>query len=185
MNCKEYAKITDDAHALCCLCCTVRSLSNCFAPNRASGRRGSWIRGTTARTVRQARVATGDGIDGGAGAREERRWSAVHRGKLDSAPVTASTEGPGLGRRGDGAQSNVVRQARMGVDNDIDGGGRVIDKDGDGFQSRRYRDYKPVPERLMLNLYSHLLPVTGSVCYPNPLPRVYGTRGHSHIINIY
>jgi hypothetical protein len=128
MNCKEYAKITDDAHALCCLCCTVRSLSNCFAPNRASGRRGSWIRGTTAGTVRQARVATGDGIDGGARAREERRWSAVQRGKLDSAaPATASTEGPGLGKRGDGdgAQSDVVRQARFGVDNGIDGGGRA------------------------------------------------------------
>jgi hypothetical protein len=43
-------------------------------------------------------------------------------------------------------------------------------RDGNGFKTRGYRDYKPVPARLMLNPYPHPLPATGSVCYPNPLP---------------
>jgi hypothetical protein len=45
-------------------------------------------------------------------------------------------------------------------------------RDGNGFKTRGYRDYKPVPVRLMLNPYPHPhpLPATGSVCYPNPLP---------------
>jgi hypothetical protein len=41
---------------------------------------------------------------------------------------------------------------------------------GNGFKTRGYGDYKLVPARLMLNLYLHPLPATGSVCYPNPLP---------------
>jgi hypothetical protein len=45
-----------------------------------------------------------------------------------------------------------------------------IIRDGNGFKTRGYRDYKPVPARLMLNPYLHPLPATGSVCYPNPLP---------------
>jgi hypothetical protein len=43
-------------------------------------------------------------------------------------------------------------------------------RDGNGFKTRGYRDYKPVPVRLMLNPYPHTLPASGNVCYPNPLP---------------
>jgi hypothetical protein len=46
----------------------------------------------------------------------------------------------------------------------------VASRDGNGFKTRGYRDYKPVPARLMINPYPHPLPATGSVCYPNPLP---------------
>jgi hypothetical protein len=49
--------------------------------------------------------------------------------------------------------------------------GRGPTRDGNRFKTRGYRDYKPVPVRLMLNPYPHPLPATGSVCYPNPLPR--------------
>jgi hypothetical protein len=62
-------------------------------------------------------------------------------------------------------------------------------RDGNGFKTRGYRDYKLVPARLMLNPYPHPLP--GRVAYVTQTryPRVYGTRGytrgHSHIINIY
>jgi hypothetical protein len=48
--------------------------------------------------------------------------------------------------------------------------GTAAHRDGNGFKTREYRDYKPVPVRLMLNPYPHLLSTTGSVCYPNPLP---------------
>jgi hypothetical protein len=41
-------------------------------------------------------------------------------------------------------------------------------RDGNGFKTRGHKDYKLVPARLMLNTYP--LPVTGSICYPNPLP---------------
>jgi hypothetical protein len=47
----------------------------------------------------------------------------------------------------------------------------VATRDGNRFKTRGYRDYKPIPTRLMLNPYPHPLPTTGSVCYPNPLPR--------------
>jgi hypothetical protein len=46
----------------------------------------------------------------------------------------------------------------------------MITRDGNGFKTRGYRDYKLVPARLMLNSYPQPLPATGSVCYPNPLP---------------
>jgi hypothetical protein len=44
----------------------------------------------------------------------------------------------------------------------------VCARDGNGFKTRRYKYYKLVTVRLMLNPYP--LPATGSVCYPNPLP---------------
>jgi hypothetical protein len=58
-------------------------------------------------------------------------------------------------------------------------------RDGNGFKTRGYRDYKPVPARLMLNPYPypHPLPATGSVCYPNSLPA--GTPAGTVIINIH
>jgi hypothetical protein len=36
-----------------------------------------------------------------------------------------------------------------------------MSRDGNGFKTRGYRDYKPVPARLMLNSYPHLLPRDG------------------------
>jgi hypothetical protein len=38
----------------------------------------------------------------------------------------------------------------------------LLSGDGNGFKTRGYRDYQPVPARLMLN--------------PHPLPAVYGTK---------
>jgi hypothetical protein len=64
-------------------------------------------------------------------------------------------------------------------------------RDGNGFKTRGYRDYKPVPARLMLNSYPHPLPTTGSVCYPNPLPaglwhpRVHPRAQYSQVIILY
>jgi hypothetical protein len=52
----------------------------------------------------------------------------------------------------------------------MNGLGQIEARDGNGFKTRGYRDYKPVPARLMLNPYPHPLPATGSVCYPNSLP---------------
>jgi hypothetical protein len=84
MNWKGFAKIVDDTRARYCWRYTRCPLSNCFAPNQASGRRGSWIRDMTAGPVRQARFVVGNGIDRGVRAREERRWSAVRRGEASS-----------------------------------------------------------------------------------------------------
>jgi hypothetical protein len=39
----------------------------------------------------------------------------------------------------------------------------VWSRDGNRFKTRGYRDYKPVPARLMLNPYPHPLPATSSV----------------------
>jgi hypothetical protein len=64
----------------------------------------------------------------------------------------------------------------------------VLARDGNEFKTHGYRDYKPVPARLMLNMYP--LPATGSVCYPNPLPAgLWHPRVHpqaqTYNINIY
>jgi hypothetical protein len=62
---------------------------------------------------------------------------------------------------------------------------------GNGFKTRGYRDYKPVPARLMLNPYPHPLPATSSVCYPNPLPaglwhpRVHPRAQYPQVVILY
>jgi hypothetical protein len=60
-------------------------------------------------------------------------------------------------------------------------------RDGNEFKTRGYKDYKPIPVRLMLNLYPH--PRRVEYVTQTRYPRVYSTRGytrgHSHIINIY
>jgi hypothetical protein len=58
-------------------------------------------------------------------------------------------------------------------------------RDGNGFKTRGYRDYKPVPTRLMLNSYPHPLSATSSVCYPNLLLVAHGFMAPAYIGRVW